>query len=219
MTPFSENIKSLIDFHEQQQTVLEHHDQHILTQPEQQQQQQGPLITFGLHEDHLIPRDSRQHSGGQPHQHRNAKQQNHSEHGQQQRPLDQVEQLEHLLEAVHRLVPQLAHHQQQRQQQQRPQQQQGERFGDEENRIYEEIPDDETQGLIHQREVRLMVCSSGCGSVGRAVASDTRGLRFESRHRQIFKEHLFTAKCIIEKTKIKEKEAELGPFLNIIGLL
>ena len=47
----------------------------------------------------------------------------------------------------------------------------------------------------------------------------SRGLRFESRHRQIFKEHLFTAKCIIEKTKIKEKEAELGPFLNIIGLL
>ena len=26
---------------------------------------------------------------------------------------------------------------------------------------------------------------SGCGSVGRAVASDTRSLRFESRHRQI----------------------------------
>ena len=27
---------------------------------------------------------------------------------------------------------------------------------------------------------------SGCGSVGRAVASDTRGLQFESSHRQKF---------------------------------
>ena len=27
---------------------------------------------------------------------------------------------------------------------------------------------------------------SGCGSVGRAVASNTRGPRFESSHRQIF---------------------------------
>ena len=30
------------------------------------------------------------------------------------------------------------------------------------------------------------VLGSGCGSVGRAVASDTRGLRFESSHRQNF---------------------------------
>ena len=28
---------------------------------------------------------------------------------------------------------------------------------------------------------------SGCGSVGRAVASNTKGLRFESSHRQKFK--------------------------------
>ena len=28
------------------------------------------------------------------------------------------------------------------------------------------------------------VCGSGCGSVGRAVASDTRGPQFKSSHRQ-----------------------------------
>ena len=45
---------------------------------------------------------------------------------------------------------------------------------------------------------------SGCGSVGRAVASYTRGPRFESSHRQKFIEHLFTVNCI-EKTKMKKK--------------
>ena len=45
------------------------------------------------------------------------------------------------------------------------------------------------------------------------VASDTNSPQFESRHRQIFIEHLFTVKCI-EKTKIKEKEAGTGPFFK-----
>ena len=51
---------------------------------------------------------------------------------------------------------------------------------------------------------------SGCGAVGRAVASDTRGPRFESSHRRNFI-HVFTINCI-EKTKIKKKEAGNGPF-------
>ena len=55
-----------------------------------------------------------------------------------------------------------------------------------------------------------------CGSVGRAVASDTRCPRFESSHRQkfIYNEHLFIVNCqlCIEKTKIKKKEAGNGPF-------
>ena len=38
----------------------------------------------------------------------------------------------------------------------------------------------------------------------------TRGLRFESRHRQFFIEHLLTVNCI-EKTKRKEKKAGKGP--------
>ena len=46
----------------------------------------------------------------------------------------------------------------------------------------------------------------GCGSVGRAVASDTIGLQVESSHRQI----LFAIKCI-EKNENKQKEAVIGP--------
>ena len=49
---------------------------------------------------------------------------------------------------------------------------------------------------------------SGCGSVGRVVDSDTRGLQFESSHRQKFIhiEHLFMyCQLCIEKTKIKKK--------------
>ena len=42
---------------------------------------------------------------------------------------------------------------------------------------------------------------NGCGSVGRAVASDTRGPRFESSHRQKFIniEHLYTVNCVLKK--------------------
>ena len=48
---------------------------------------------------------------------------------------------------------------------------------------------------------------SGCGSVGRAVASDTRGSQFKSSHRQIFiyiLNYCLLSTCI-EKTKNKEK--------------
>ena len=44
---------------------------------------------------------------------------------------------------------------------------------------------------------------SGCGSVGRAVASDTKDSRFESSHRQI----LFANNCV-ENMKIKKKRPE-----------
>ena len=47
---------------------------------------------------------------------------------------------------------------------------------------------------------------SGCGSVGRAVASNTRDPRFESRHRQSFIYQLY-----IRKDENKEKEAGNGP--------
>ena len=52
---------------------------------------------------------------------------------------------------------------------------------------------------------------SGCGSVGRAVAFDTRGPRFDSSHRQNFIEHLFIINCI-EKTKIKIKRPGMAHF-------
>ena len=37
---------------------------------------------------------------------------------------------------------------------------------------------------------QILLLGSGCGSVGRAVASDTRDPRFKSSHRQTFIEHL-----------------------------
>ena len=45
---------------------------------------------------------------------------------------------------------------------------------------------------------------SGCGSVGRAGASNTRSPRFESSHQQkfIYKiEHLFTVNCVLKRRK------------------
>ena len=52
-----------------------------------------------------------------------------------------------------------------------------------------------------------------CGSVGRAVASNTRDPRFESSHWQkiIYIEHLFT---VYRKDENKEKEARNGPFFR-----
>ena len=60
----------------------------------------------------------------------------------------------------------------------------------------------------HQRKSTYM--GSGCGSVGRAVASDARGPRFESRQRRFFKEQLPTVNCF-EQTKIKEKGGRKWP--------
>ena len=57
---------------------------------------------------------------------------------------------------------------------------------------------------------------SGCGSVGREVASNSRGPRFKSSHRQKFIniEHLYTVNCVLKRQKEKEKEAGNGTFLK-----
>ena len=58
---------------------------------------------------------------------------------------------------------------------------------------------------------------SGCGSVGRAVAINTRGLWFDSSHWQNFIEHLFVNLFIIniiEKTKIYKKRPGMAHFLK-----
>ena len=55
---------------------------------------------------------------------------------------------------------------------------------------------------------------SGCGSVGRAVASITRDPWFESRHRRIFIEPLFAVNCV-EKTKIRKKNLEWPIFKKL----
>ena len=52
---------------------------------------------------------------------------------------------------------------------------------------------------------------SGCGSVGRAVAFDTRGPWFDSSHWQNFIEQLFIINCI-EKTKINKKSTGMAHF-------
>ena len=52
---------------------------------------------------------------------------------------------------------------------------------------------------------------SGCGAVGRAVASDTRGPRFESSHRQLLL-NIYLLLTVCRKDKNKEKEAGNGPF-------
>ena len=54
---------------------------------------------------------------------------------------------------------------------------------------------------------------SGCGSVGGAVTSNTRGPRFESSHRRNFI-HVFTINSI-EKTKRKEKRGREWPIFKI----
>ena len=53
---------------------------------------------------------------------------------------------------------------------------------------------------------------SGCGSVGRAVASDSRGQRFESSLGQKFILNIYCQ--LYWKDENKEKEAENGPFLK-----
>ena len=52
---------------------------------------------------------------------------------------------------------------------------------------------------------------SGCGAVGRVVASNTRGPGFESSHWQLLL-HIYLLLAVCRKDENKEKEAENGPF-------
>ena len=62
---------------------------------------------------------------------------------------------------------------------------------------------------------QTIALGSDCGSVGRTIASETRGLQFESSHRQKL---LILNICILStvfgKDKNKEKESGNGPFFN-----
>ena len=60
------------------------------------------------------------------------------------------------------------------------------------------------------------ISGSGCSSVGRAFASNTRGPRFESSHRQLILNQYFLL-TICRKDKNKEKEAPNGPFKKPFG--
>ena len=63
--------------------------------------------------------------------------------------------------------------------------------------------------------MKLLRFGSGVGSVGRAVASDSRGPRFESNHRQKFKVNNYCQ--LYRKDENQEIEAGNGPFLNCDG--
>ena len=58
---------------------------------------------------------------------------------------------------------------------------------------------------------------SGCGSVGRVVASNSRGQRFESSHQQKFILNIYCQ--LYWKDENKEKEARNGPFKKELTLV
>ena len=57
---------------------------------------------------------------------------------------------------------------------------------------------------------QYLLKGSGCGVVARAVASNTRGPRFESSHRQL----LLNIYLLLTACRKDEKEAGNGPFFN-----
>ena len=71
--------------------------------------------------------------------------------------------------------------------------------------------------LVFVLVLRFCLCKkikhmgSGCGAVGRAVASDTRGPGFESSHRQLLL-NIYLLLAVCRKDENKEKEAGNGPF-------
>ena len=50
-------------------------------------------------------------------------------------------------------------------------------------------------GLAHLKINKFVVVCSGCGSVGRAVTSNIRDMRYESSHWQNFTIDIFTVNC------------------------
>ena len=59
----------------------------------------------------------------------------------------------------------------------------------------------------------FLIRGGGCGSVGRAVASDSRGSWFKSSHRQKFISNIYVQ--LFWKDENKEKEAGNGPFKKV----
>ena len=59
--------------------------------------------------------------------------------------------------------------------------------------------------------IRVGTGGSGCGAVGRAVASDTRGPGFESSHQQLLL-NIYLLLTVCRKDENKEKEAGNGRF-------
>ena len=64
--------------------------------------------------------------------------------------------------------------------------------------------------FVNNKQTNFATPVSRCGSVGRAVVSNSRDFRFESSHWQI----LFTINCI-EKTKLKKKSPGMAQLKNL----
>ena len=72
----------------------------------------------------------------------------------------------------------------------------------------------------HYPSQTVSIVGSGCGSVGRAVTSDTlrSAVGIQSSAKIIYIEHLFTVNCVLKRQN-KEKEAGNGPFFNCLLFL
>ena len=73
----------------------------------------------------------------------------------------------------------------------------------------------DTLKIIPSVDLNKATCKtifSGCGAVGKAIASNTRDSQFESSQRQYYL--LSTIKNCFEKTKIKKKEAGKWPIFK-----
>ena len=67
-------------------------------------------------------------------------------------------------------------------------------------------------GLSDVVKIRLLVQGSGCGSVGRVVASHSRGPRFKSSHRQKFILNIYCQ--LYWKDENEEKKSQEWPILE-----
>ena len=68
---------------------------------------------------------------------------------------------------------------------------------------------------LYKHQLRLYPKGSGCGSVGRADTSDTRGLRFESSHRQkIYILNICLLSTVFRKDKKRKRGREMAHFLK-----
>ena len=59
--------------------------------------------------------------------------------------------------------------------------------------------------------MQIKSLGSSCGSVGRAVSIDTRGLRFKSSIGKIYIEQWLQS-TVLKRRKVKKSEARKGPF-------
>ena len=75
---------------------------------------------------------------------------------------------------------------------------------------------------VRNGQYKFTEVESGCGSVGRAVASDIRGPRFESSLRQTFiniEQLLYTVNCVLKRRKIEKKRPGMAHFFKKNNLL